>query len=155
MFIRTNILRRKFANCSINVKSILCKSYCMCFYDIALWKLFTVGSISKFRSCYNKCIKLFFGYRRSSSLTAVLLETGLPSFDTVIFNCRTNFNFCLHQSNNQLVKVFVSRFYASLVVDVSLIGTFICIHVNLLLVVVKLLFSNESRVWAVMPEINQ
>jgi len=32
----------------------------------------------------NKCIKFFFGFSRRFSLTQVFLETGLPSFDTVV-----------------------------------------------------------------------
>jgi len=34
-------------------------TFCLCFYDIALWFSYSVGSLSKFRYCYNKCIKLF------------------------------------------------------------------------------------------------
>ena len=76
----------------------------MCFYDIALWSSFTAGSLAKFRSCYNKCIKSFFGYRRYSSLTCVLLETGLPSFDTVILNCKKKFHNYMLVSRNTLVQ---------------------------------------------------
>jgi len=42
--------------------------------------------MNKLRSCYNKCIKSFFGYHRSFSVTQVLLQTGLLSFDTVLHN---------------------------------------------------------------------
>jgi len=38
------------------------------------------------RSCYNKCIKSFFDYHRSFSVTPALLQTGLPSSDTVLHN---------------------------------------------------------------------
>lgn len=106
MFIRTNVLRRKFASCSFNVKNILFKSYCMCFYDIASWSSYTVSSLDKIRSCYNKCIKLFFGYRRFSSMTSVILETGLPTFETVFFNYRTKFQLCIVNNANLLVKCF-------------------------------------------------
>jgi len=34
MYIRTNILNRKFGKCSHEVR--LFKTYCLCFYDIAL-----------------------------------------------------------------------------------------------------------------------
>ena len=43
MFNRTNMLIRKFNKCSVAVKTTLFKSYCLCFYDIALWK-FKVGN---------------------------------------------------------------------------------------------------------------
>ena len=36
MFIRANILTRKFGKCTLSVKRYLFKTYCLCFYDIAL-----------------------------------------------------------------------------------------------------------------------
>jgi len=61
-FIRTNILIRKFSRCSYNVKCLQFRSYCLGLYDIALWYNYTTTCINKFRSCFNKCVKLFFGY---------------------------------------------------------------------------------------------
>jgi len=34
--------------------------YIVPMYDIALWQKYTVTCINKLRSCYSKCIKLFF-----------------------------------------------------------------------------------------------
>jgi len=87
MFVRTNMLIRKFHNCSTDVKMMLFKTFCICLYDVALWKTFKIGSLNKFRSCYNKCIKLFFSYKRCDSVTNMLLVLGLPSFDTLLHNC--------------------------------------------------------------------
>ena len=36
MFVRTNILLRRFSLCSNNVKTVLYKTYCLCMYDAAL-----------------------------------------------------------------------------------------------------------------------
>ena len=36
LFTRTNILIRRFSHCSLNVKLRLFRSFCICFYDIAL-----------------------------------------------------------------------------------------------------------------------
>ena len=55
----------------------------MCFYGVALWKNFTKGSLNKIRSCFHKCIKIFFGYPKFHSVTAILLELSLPSFCTL------------------------------------------------------------------------
>jgi hypothetical protein len=60
MFVRTNILIRKFSKCSFPVKLTLFRSYCLCMYDIALWSSFSIGCFSKLKSAYNKCIKQFF-----------------------------------------------------------------------------------------------
>ena len=61
MFNRMNILPCKFHKCSIAVKSLLFRSYCICLRDAALWSKFHVG-ILKLWSSYNRCIKIFFGF---------------------------------------------------------------------------------------------
>ena len=35
----------------------------MCFYDIGIWSKYTAGALAKFKSCYYKCVKAFFGYK--------------------------------------------------------------------------------------------
>ena len=89
IFMRTNILIRRYGKCSVNVKLALFRAYCMCLYDVGLWRHYSVTVFNKLRSCYNKCIKLFFGYRRSYSVTQMLTELNLPCFDNL-------FNSCVH-----------------------------------------------------------
>ena len=71
-FVRTNILRRRFYKCSVAVKRVLFKSYCISLYDAALWSRYNKGSLRKLSSWYNKCVKLFFGYKRFDSVTSSL-----------------------------------------------------------------------------------
>ena len=59
-------------------------------YDASLWNCSNSGSVSKLRSCYNRCIKIFFGYKRRDSLTIALLKFGL-SFDKVLNNAYASF----------------------------------------------------------------
>ena len=40
MFIRTKVLIRRFHKCSLSVKIVLFKTYCLCMYDVALWSKF-------------------------------------------------------------------------------------------------------------------
>jgi len=61
MFTRTNVLLRRFSESSISVKITLFKSYCMSFYDSALWRTYLKVSFQKLRLCYNKCLKMFLG----------------------------------------------------------------------------------------------
>jgi len=105
MFVRCNTLAHKFVQCSLSVKIQLFKTFCLCFYDIALWSLFKCGTIQKFRSCYHKCLKLYFKYRRSDSVTGILLVTGLP-FDTVLFNAQHAFSCKWSTCDNEIVNKF-------------------------------------------------
>jgi len=79
VFYRCNMLERCFYSCSVAVKLRLFKSFCLCFYDAALWNNFTAGSLDKFRSAYVKCIKVFFGYTKFYSVSAMLTELNLQT----------------------------------------------------------------------------
>jgi len=67
-------------------KRVLLNTYCLCLYDVALWAHYFSKSLDKFRSCYNRCLKLFFGYKRYDSVTSMLSEISLPSFETVLYD---------------------------------------------------------------------
>ena len=55
---------------------------------------------------YNKCVtvKLCFGYRKYDSVTFALLETKVPSFETVLHNARYVFRFKWTYCCNRLVS---------------------------------------------------
>jgi len=103
MFIRTNILARKFYKCTAAVKTVLFRSYCICLYDAALWTNLKVGMLNKLRSCYNRCIKIFFDYSRRDSVTSVLFNLGLPSFDTLMKNASVSYSRLQNCCSNRLV----------------------------------------------------
>ena len=48
LLVRTNILKRIFSRCSVAVKRVLFRSYCLSFYNIGLWCKFTACSLLKF-----------------------------------------------------------------------------------------------------------
>ena len=48
--------------------------------------------LSKLASAYVKCSKLFFGYSKYSSVTAMITDLGLPTFDIVLRNARIGFS---------------------------------------------------------------
>jgi len=72
----------------VSVKITVFRSICICFHGMAWWKKYNVGSIARLRSGYIKCMKLFYGYSKYYSVTSMLLELGLASFDTLIFTSR-------------------------------------------------------------------
>jgi len=69
IFIRTNILTRRFAKCSVDVKIILFRAYYICLCDAGLWSRYKAGSFNKLLSCYNKCLEMVFGFKRRDSVT--------------------------------------------------------------------------------------
>ena len=103
MFTRTNVLIRRFGNCSVSVKLSLFRSYCSNLYDTGLWHTYLKGSMQKLRSCYNKCVKMFFGYNRRYSMTQTLSELNLSSFDTLLLNSSARFLRRWRNCNNDVV----------------------------------------------------
>ena len=103
LFTRANVLNRRFSMCSVPVKITLFRSFCICFYGMALWKRYNVATISRLRSCHVKCMKLFFGYLRYHSVTSMLIELGLPSFDTLIINSRVRLSHQCQSTQNGII----------------------------------------------------
>ena len=64
LFVRTNILVRRNGKCSTSVKLALLRAYCICLYDVGLWRHYSNTVFNKLRSCYNKCVKIFVGFTR-------------------------------------------------------------------------------------------
>ena len=58
---------------------------------------------------YCKCIKAFFGYKRFDSVTYMLYDLSLPSFDTVTLNSKYGFKMQCRSTNNALVSMFTAR----------------------------------------------
>jgi len=100
LFTRTNILIRRFLRCSSEVKIRLFKSFCVCFYDIALWRHVKVAVLNKLRSAY-----VFFNFPKYSSVTDMLIRRGLPSFSTISHNAEWTFMIQSSICNNRLVSI--------------------------------------------------
>jgi len=105
MYVRTNMLIQRFRNCSQHVKIAIFRVYSICLYGVALWSHFSSCIMMKFKYCFNKCIKKFFGYSRYYNVTEMLLALGLSSFDTVIHNYRKSFLYVWSKHTNDLVKL--------------------------------------------------
>ena len=82
------------------LKHIACASMTL------LCGLVLMCSLKKFRSCYNRCAKLFFGYKRQDSLTEMLLLCRIPSFETIVHNSKFALKKCLDNCVNALVNCY-------------------------------------------------
>jgi len=71
LFTRANLLNRRFWRCSVKVKLRLFRTFCLCFYDIGLWKFYRAGTINKLAAAYIKCIKIFFGHYKYFNVVCV------------------------------------------------------------------------------------
>jgi len=106
LLVNTNTLVNRFQRCSHNVKLVLFKSFCMCMYDLALWKYYSVTVYNKFKSAYNKGIKKLFGFARCDSMTGIFMYLSLPTADTIVYNARILFVNQCAASCNRIVRWF-------------------------------------------------
>ena len=51
------MLCTRFNMCSTAVKFVLFKTYCLCFYNVALWRNYTVIFLNRFKVSYHRCVK--------------------------------------------------------------------------------------------------
>ena len=98
----------------------------MCFYDAALWTDFTIGAFNRLASCYSKCIKCFFGYPKYSSVTNMLFELGLLSFNTVIHNSKVGFANRM-SAHDKCCREMFSTVYLVVVICISVCLS-VCVH---------------------------
>lgn len=112
MFMRTNILLRRFNHCSLAVKIMLFKSYCICIYGSALWMNHTASAIARLKSCYHRCIKNFFCYKKNHSMTTILFDLKLPSFDTLLHNSRYVLHWQLADCTNNIISAYSNRSFS-------------------------------------------
>jgi len=61
-------------------------------------------TLNKLSSCYNKCLKVFFAYKRRDSVTQILFNLGIPTFNTVVHNSKAVSHSSWCNSRNTIVK---------------------------------------------------
>lgn len=75
---------------------------------MALWKNYRKVTVLKIEAAYVKCIKMFFGYDRLSSVRQMFVDLGLPSFNTLMHNSVLCFkNLCQSHENKVVSTVRV------------------------------------------------
>jgi len=60
----------------MHVKIVIFRAFYICLYVLCCH--YSSSSMLKFKYCYHKCMKRFFGYSKYHSVTEMLLDLGLP-----------------------------------------------------------------------------
>lgn len=84
IYIRGNILVRKFGKCSDEVKTVLFRSYMISQYCAHLWMVHTKASLQSVRVAYNNVVRKFFKLHYTSSISRELVNRNLPNMDIII-----------------------------------------------------------------------
>jgi len=65
--------------------------YVLMTFHCGLYVVYRVQHFNEFHSCYDKCMKAVFGYSKFSSVTGLLLDLKLPSFNTIVHDACLSF----------------------------------------------------------------
>lgn len=82
--VRGNMIARKFARCSREVKCTLFNAYCLSFYTCQLWMRYSRKSYSAIRVQYNNIFRALMGLPRSCSASTMFAEARIPDFFAVL-----------------------------------------------------------------------
>ncbi|XP_068621204.1 uncharacterized protein [Battus philenor] len=84
MAVRCNMLARRFARCSTEVKITLFKAYCQTLYTCNLWVSYTQRTFSALRVQYNNGLRMLLGLPRHCSASEMFALTRTDGFHTVL-----------------------------------------------------------------------
>ena len=107
LYIRGNIILRKFANCSIIVKLVVFKTYCSCLYTAQLWDTLC-RTTNRLNVAYNNSLRMILGIPRYCSASEMFAYTNVPSSQCVIRLNIYSFMRRIQCTNNESVHSIVN-----------------------------------------------
>ena len=104
---RTNSLIRKFSMCSYSVKRYLFMTYCATVYCVHLWRVYSASVLKKFKICLNNAARIFFGYDKFCSASAMYVCERIDNLDTMFRKAAWGFIQRIRSSNNCIINSLV------------------------------------------------
>lgn len=102
--IRGNMIARRFARCSKQVKCTLFNAYCLSFYTCQLWVRYSRKSYGTIRVQYNNIFRTLMGLPRFCSASTMFAEAGIPDFFAVLRARIANFWEGMGHSRNSILS---------------------------------------------------
>ncbi|KAL0832945.1 hypothetical protein ABMA28_001080 [Loxostege sticticalis] len=107
--VRANMLARRFARCTKQVKITLFKAYCNSLYTCSLWADYTQGAFRALRTQYNNAFRALLGLRRYCSASGMLAEAGVDSFTAIVRKRIASLIHRVRSSSNSLLQSVAAR----------------------------------------------
>ncbi|XP_034831599.2 uncharacterized protein, partial [Maniola hyperantus] len=103
--VRGNMIARRFARCTKEVKVTLFKSFCQSFYTCSLWVDYTQKSINALRVQYNNNFRIMLGLPRYCSASGMFADNCVDGFFAIIRKRIASIKSRLERSPNITLKV--------------------------------------------------
>ena len=119
LYCAANKLKTRFFKCSIEVKNILFRAHCMCFYASQLWCNYSTSAINRLKVAYNDAYRILHGMPRYHSARESQIYYNIDSFHALQRKITYKFVERCHLSQNLWLKMLMSSdcFYDSVYYD--------------------------------------
>ncbi|XP_045537877.1 uncharacterized protein LOC123721879 [Papilio machaon] len=116
--VRCNMVARRFARCSKQVKVTLFKAYCQVFYTCSLWTNYTQRAVSALRVQYNNGFRMLMGLPRFCSASGMLAQAGVDGCHAIIRKKSASLLCRLRASSNSILGTIAWRFDSPLLLGI-------------------------------------
>ncbi|XP_026741872.1 uncharacterized protein LOC113503928 [Trichoplusia ni] len=107
--VRCNMLARRFARCSDQVKKTLFKAYCQSFYTCSLWISYSQRAYSDLRVQYNNAFRVLMGLPRFCSASSMFAGAIIDGFSAIMRKRCASMLERLRSSTNSILCVLSDR----------------------------------------------
>lgn len=121
--VRANMIARRFARCSSEVKVTLFLAFCTSFYTCSLWVKYTRKSYGALRVQYNNAFRMLMGLPRDCSASGMFAEARVDCFYSTMRKRAASLVRRVRASSNSLLRMIADR------VDCAIINHCCSLHV--------------------------
>ncbi|KAG7306786.1 hypothetical protein JYU34_008224 [Plutella xylostella] len=108
--VRANMIARRFARCSRDVKITLFRAFCTSFYTSSLWASYTQKQYSALRVQYNNAFRMLLGLPRFCSASGMFAEARVQCFPATMRARCSSLLRRVRASRNTILSAFAERF---------------------------------------------
>ncbi|XP_052748655.1 uncharacterized protein LOC128200178 [Galleria mellonella] len=102
--VRCNMLARRFARCSPDVKLTLFRAFCQCFYTCQLWTNCTKSARNSIRVQYNNAYRILMRLPKYCSASGMFAESRVNDYFAIIRDRVANFWAHIRNSKNEILS---------------------------------------------------
>lgn len=122
--VRSNMLARRFARCTAEVKISLFKAYCQSFYTCSLWVSYSRKTIDALRVQYNNALRRLLGLPWRCSASGMFADARVDGFHAIMRKRAASMLSRVRGSANSILSVVAGR------PDCPIICHAVRLHVN-------------------------
>lgn len=107
--VRANMIARRFARCSAEVKVTLFRAFCTSLYTCSLWADYTKRRYSDLRVLYNNAFRTLLGLPRSCSASGMFADAHTACFHATMRSRAASLVRRVRASSNTVLKMIADR----------------------------------------------